>query len=51
MEGVGRGGKVGLWAAIILCLVGIAVLGASGVVGLLLLAIAAAIGTFVVLRG
>jgi hypothetical protein len=42
--------KLGVVAAIVLCFVGIAVLGSSGVAGLLLLALSAAIATVLVVR-
>jgi hypothetical protein len=42
--------KLGVAAAVVLCLVGIAVLASSGVAGLLLLALSAAIATALVAR-
>jgi hypothetical protein len=48
--GGGTRGKVGAGAAIVLCLVGIAVLASSGFAGLVLLMLAAAIGIVLVAR-
>ena len=42
--------KIGWWAVAVLSLVGIAVLGASGLVGLLVLALAITIATVMVVR-